>query len=102
MEKTNATPGDYVEIFFLNRSYKGIFLEAPESEKGIILLKLDTGYNIGFNRKDILEIKLLKKASEKKEEKEIKKDKEKPNVAMIITGGTIASSYDSKQEVLLL
>jgi len=30
--------------------YEGTFLEAPESEKGIILLKLDTGYNIGFNR----------------------------------------------------
>ena len=31
-----------------------------------------------------------------KEEAEIKKDKEKPNIAMIITGGTIASKLDPK------
>ncbi len=68
-------------------------LESPET--GIILLKLGTGYNIGFNRKDVLEIKVLKKASLKEGKVEIKKS-EKPNIAMIITGGTIASKYDSR------
>ena len=91
-----AEPGDYVEVSLIKKSYKGILLESPESDKGIVLLKLDSGYNIGFNKKNISEIKVLKKALEKKEELEMKKDKEKPNIGMIITGGTIASSYDVK------
>jgi glutamyl-tRNA(Gln) amidotransferase subunit D len=94
---TKAQPGDYVEIFLMKNSYEGTLLEVPASEKGIILLKLKSGYNIGLNRKDILEIKVLKKYHEKAEEKiEIKKDREKPNIALIITGGTIASKLDPK------
>ncbi len=96
MDKTNAQLGDYVEIVFMKKDYRGILLEAPKSERGIILLKLDSGYNLGFNKKDILEIKLLKKIEYKKEIAHIKKSSEKPNIALIITGGTIASSYDAK------
>ncbi|MCK9595671.1 Glu-tRNA(Gln) amidotransferase subunit GatD [Candidatus Pacearchaeota archaeon] len=93
--KVHAVPGDYVEIHLTKLIYEGILLEAPESESGIVLLKLDSGYNIGFNKKDILKIEVLQK--EKKEERkieEIKKDSEKKNIAMIITGGTIASVLD--------
>ena len=96
MEKTNALPGDYVQVHLMKEIYEGTFLEAPESEKGLILLKLDTGYNIGFNRKDILKIKVLEKFKQREEKIEIKKDREKPGIAMIITGGTISSRLDSK------
>ncbi|MDD5700185.1 MAG: Glu-tRNA(Gln) amidotransferase subunit GatD [Candidatus Nanoarchaeia archaeon] len=89
--QTNAKAGDYVEIHLTRLIYEGTLLESPEDEKGIVLLKLDSGYNIGFNKKDILEIKLKKRASEKEEKTEIKKDREKPNIGMIITGGTIAA-----------
>ena len=95
--KNNAESGDYVEIHFSKLIYEGVLLESPEDEKGIVLLKLDSGYNIGFNKKDILEIKLLKKFEEKKTESEIKKNSKKPNIAMIITGGTIASRLDPKK-----
>ena len=94
--KSNASAGDYVEIHLTHKIYEGTLLQTPESEKGIVLLKLDTGYNIGFNKKDVLEIKILKKSKEEKEILEIKKDEDKPNIAMIMTGGTIASRYDSK------
>ncbi len=97
MEKTTAQPGDYVQIHLTREIYEGTFLDVPESEKGIVLLKLDTGYNIGFNRKDVLKIKVLRKLKETKEEVEIKKDREKPNVAMIITGGTIAARLNPKK-----
>lgn len=90
-EKTNAKPGDYVEIHLSKLIYEGVLLETPESEKGILLLKLDSGYDIGFNKKDILQIKLKKKIIEKEEKIEIKKSHEKPNIALIITGGTIAA-----------
>jgi len=95
MEKSHVNPGDLVEIHLTKIIYEGVLLESPET--GIILLKLGTGYNIGFNKKDVLEIKVLKKfREEKKEIAEIKKDSQKPNIAMVITGGTIASKYDSR------
>jgi len=96
-EKTNAKPGDYVEIHLSKLIYEGVLLEVPENEKGIVLLKLDSGYDIGFNRKDILEIRLKKRAVEKEEKIVIKRNHEKPNVALIITGGTIASRFDPKK-----
>lgn len=96
--ESKAQPGDYVSISLMKNSYEGTLLQTPESEKGIILLKLKSGYNFGLNKKDILEIKILKKFSERKEEKvEIRKNQEKPNIAMIITGGTIASRFDPKK-----
>ncbi|MGD9276015.1 MAG: Glu-tRNA(Gln) amidotransferase subunit GatD [Candidatus Pacearchaeota archaeon] len=94
--KQKAAPGDKVKVVMPKTEYEGILLEAPEDEKGIILLKLDSGYNIGLRKKDILEIKFIGKVEDKKEKLEIKKDSKKPNVAMIITGGTIASRYDPK------
>ncbi|MEK6830194.1 MAG: Glu-tRNA(Gln) amidotransferase subunit GatD [Nanoarchaeota archaeon] len=97
MEKTNARPGDYVQVYLTREIYEGTFLESPETEKGIILLKLDSGYNMGFNQKDVLKIRVLRKFKETKEENKIKKDREKPNIAMIITGGTIAAKLNPKK-----
>jgi glutamyl-tRNA(Gln) amidotransferase subunit D len=95
--ESKAQPGDYVEAHLSKYIYEGTLLQSPESEKGIILLKLDSGYNLGLNRKDISQIKVVKKFhAQNKENAEIKKDKEKPNIAMIITGGTIASKLDPK------
>jgi len=94
--KSNAKPGDLVEIHLTKLIYQGYLLESSDSEKRIILLKLENGYNIGFNKKDILEIKKLKSMPVSEDKFEIKKDPKKPNIAMIITGGTIASKYDSK------
>ncbi|MBI2043573.1 Glu-tRNA(Gln) amidotransferase subunit GatD [Candidatus Pacearchaeota archaeon] len=88
--------GDYVEIHLSKLIYLGILLEVPGNEKGVVLLKLDSGYNVGFNRKDILKIKFLRKIKSDEKNFEIKKSSEKPNIAMIITGGTIASRYDSR------
>jgi len=91
-----AKPGDFVEVHFGKVIYEGTLLESIDSEKGIVLLKLGNGYNIGFNKKEILDIKVISKFKEKKEEFEIKNNSSKPNIAVIITGGTIASRYDSK------
>jgi len=90
-----AKAGDRVEIHLTKVIYEGVLLES--SEVGIILLKLDTGYNIGFNKKDVLEIKVLKEAVEKEEKFELEKKAGKPNIAMIITGGTIAAKLNPKK-----
>ena len=97
MQKTNATPGDLVEVHLTKVIYEGILLESPEGEKGTVLLKLDSGYNIGLNRKDILEIKLVKKFEKKEEKFELQKNKDKPNIAMIITGGTIVARLNPRK-----
>jgi len=97
MKKSKAVPGDYVEVHLTRLIYEGVLLEVPESEKSMILLKLDNGYNIGLSKKDILEIKLIKRAKEEKSKIEIKKDPGKPNIAMIITGGTIAARLNPRK-----
>ena len=95
--KTNAKPGDLVEVHLTKLIYEGTLLESPESERGIVLLKLGNGYNLGFSKKEILEIKVLKKGKEVEEIIEIKKQSNKPNIAMIITGGTIAARLNPKK-----
>jgi glutamyl-tRNA(Gln) amidotransferase subunit D len=93
--KSNAKFGDEVEVVLAKEKHKGIYLQAPEESKGIVLLKLKNGYNLGFDKKEVLEIKKIKEIKKKKSVLEIKKDSSKPNVALIITGGTIASKYDA-------
>ena len=94
MEKS-ASPGDYVEVETGKEIYEGTFL--PSSEKGIFLLKLNNGYNIGFNKKEILKIKIVKKIEEKTEKFELKTDSSKKNIALIITGGTIAARLNPQK-----
>jgi glutamyl-tRNA(Gln) amidotransferase subunit D len=97
-EKTSAVPGDYVEIHLSKLIYEGVLLEVPKDEKGIVLLKLDSGYNIGFNKKDILKISVLKKEKEKKPVGfEIERNPEKRDIAVVITGGTIAARLNPKK-----
>ena len=89
--------GDKVRVILSNEEYLGTLLESSDDEKSITLLKLDSGYNIGIKKKDILEIEILKKLVEKKEKAEVKRDFEKPNIAMIITGGTIAARLNPRK-----
>src|SRR3989344_2711493 len=92
----NIQPGDYAEVHLGKVIYEGTLLEAPQDEKGIVLLKLDSGYNIGFNKKDVFEIKLVEKAEDKKEKIKPKKVSDKPIVALIMTGGTIVNRLDPR------
>jgi len=94
--KSNASPGDRVEVHLARKIYEGVLLESPKSEKGIVLLKVDSGYNIGLIQKDVQEIRVLEKVQELKVGAKIRSDSRKPNVAMIVTGGTIASKLDVK------
>ena len=96
--KSNAKPGDRIKVEFLKKEYEGILLESPEDEKEILLLKLDSGYNIGLIKKEIFNIEILQKAEEKREiQIPPKKNSGKPNIAMIITGGTIVARLNPKK-----
>src|SRR3989338_8530759 len=89
---STAAAGDYVSIKTASEEIKGIILESYE--KGIILVKLDSGYNIGLAQENIKSVRLLKKSDRKQEAREIKQEKSLPAVAMIVTGGTISSKLD--------
>src|SRR3989344_4728073 len=88
--------GQRVQLHTKKGDFECTILESPSSE--IILVKLDSGYNIGIREEDILDVKILKD----KVEKEIKrkqihpKKKDLPNIAMVVTGGTISSRLDYK------
>lgn len=87
--------GDIVEIKTNKHSWRGQILESYDSE--IILIKLESGYNIGIRKDNALEVKILGKTEQsKKKYKKIKQNKELPNIVMIITGGTISAKLDPK------
>jgi glutamyl-tRNA(Gln) amidotransferase subunit D len=81
--------GNLVEVEMGKELYEGILLPSPE--QGTFLLKLENGYNIGFNKKDVLKIKLVKKIVDEKKEFKIEESSEKKNIALVILGGTISA-----------
>ncbi len=87
--------GDFVEFNTKERSWTGFVLESYDSE--IILLKLNTGYNIGIREGDIISAKLINKVEKINKEKfKAVNNKNLKNVVVIITGGTISSRLDPK------
>ncbi|MDO8508833.1 MAG: Glu-tRNA(Gln) amidotransferase subunit GatD [Nanoarchaeota archaeon] len=90
----NFNPGDEVEIRLAKDELRGRVLES--GERDILLLKLDSGYNIGIMRDNILAGKVIKRFKEDKEEEkiELKRKDGLKNIGLVITGGTIASKLD--------
>ncbi|MBI2663872.1 Glu-tRNA(Gln) amidotransferase subunit GatD [Candidatus Woesearchaeota archaeon] len=92
-----AKPGDYVEVTTSEESIKGILLESPELDKDVVIVKLDSGYNIGIDKKKVRKTSLLQqpKAAEKAAKKEkTAGSKNLPKISILHTGGTIASRVD--------
>ncbi len=89
-----AKAGDLVRVIREKKREQGILM--PSSDKNVILIKLDTGYNIGFEKKGTKVTVLKKATSAKKSKRKAKKDKSLPTIAVLHTGGTIASKVDYK------
>jgi len=86
-------PGDYIEVKTPSETFKGILM--PESINKQLVLKLDSGYNIGIDKSKIKSKKLLKKITKKiTKPKKITKSKKLPTILILHTGGTIASKVD--------
>ncbi len=87
--------GEKVILQTKSKSWEGHILESHDSE--IVLLKLNSGYNIGIREREILDAQIIEKTKTKTKQvfnPEIKENLK--NIAMIITGGTISSRLDSK------
>ncbi len=89
-------PGDKVFIRTKDAHEEGTLIQS--SDEKIVLIKLDNGYNIGFRKKDIKEMKLIEKSKEYKKSvnKKIKSNKNLKIVSILHCGGTIASKIDYK------
>jgi glutamyl-tRNA(Gln) amidotransferase subunit D len=87
-----AKAGDRVKVVTADESIEGVLM--PE-EKEFVVLKLATGYNMGISRKRVREIQVLKeyKATTAPAAKAEQK-KGLPMIAILHTGGTIASKVD--------
>ncbi|MEM0465524.1 MAG: Glu-tRNA(Gln) amidotransferase subunit GatD [Candidatus Pacearchaeota archaeon] len=99
IKKSHKNPqvGDKVEISIGNKKEFGTLLDSHDT--GILLLKLDNGYNIGIKKDDITEIKILEKSfleAKKNKKENVKIKGQKPIIDFILTGGTISSKLDYK------
>lgn len=84
--------GDLIEVVFSGQTKRGILMPSINET---LVLKLNSGYNIGINKKDIKSIKLIKKDTKKPIEKiKMKFNKDLPTILVLHTGGTIASKVD--------
>lgn len=89
-----AKIGEYVQVKTKNQTEKGILM--PSQSNDVILIKLNTGYNIGFDKQEVQKITVLEKIKSSTKSKATKNSKNKnlPTIAILHTGGTIASKVD--------
>jgi glutamyl-tRNA(Gln) amidotransferase subunit D len=91
-------PGDRVHVERGDQTYEGVLL--PSSTAQNLVVKLDSGYNVGVDRDaasvDVLESDVydVESAQDGDGQSEIEFDDDLPTVALISTGGTIASTVD--------
>ena len=94
MVELNFEPGDYVVLRLALEEVEGRVIESSDSS--IVLIKLKSGYNIGINKDNIVGFKVLRKFKEEKKKFELPKTKGLPTIGIVMTGGTIASKFNSK------
>ncbi len=88
-----ANPGDRVKIKTKEKETVGIYM--PNSDNRTVFVKLDSGYNIGIEKKRIKSTKVIEKLRIKREKKaKVKFNKNLQTIAILHTGGTIASKVD--------
>ena len=86
--------GDYVSVKLAREDIKGVLLESYD--KSVVLLKLESGYNIGIPKENIFDIKVIRKGKKIEDDFKIPESKGKKKIGLIVTGGTIASKLDPR------
>ncbi|MHB9287774.1 Glu-tRNA(Gln) amidotransferase subunit GatD [Halobacteriales archaeon Cl-PHB] len=91
-------PGDRVRVDRADQTFEGVVL--PFSDADQLVLKLESGYNVGVDR-DEAAVEVLESGAYEVEdsqveagESEVAFDEDLPTISLISTGGTIASTVD--------
>lgn len=94
LKKYKLKESDLVEAVSEGEAFSGTIL--PGKEAKTLFLKLDSGYNIGLETGKISSIKKVSAGQKlaKPKQSEIKQDSGLPKIAILHTGGTIASRVD--------
>lgn len=89
-------PGEWVHIETKGASYEGILMPRPETgDPDCIVLKLQSGYNIGLKFERGMKIKKLRKSPPKiSGAKPLAFNPKAPAISLIAVGGTIGSRID--------
>ena len=90
-------PGDRVRVTHAGQNHEGIVM--PSSTPDHLVLKLESGYNVGIEREEssveILEEDVYDvEDGDTAEESEVQFDPDLPTISLLTTGGTIASTVD--------
>lgn len=96
MSIMEAKNGDRVKIITSDEEIEGILMPRPSIlDEDVIVVKLDNGYNIGIDKKNVKKVEVLEKYK-KPRAKEVKIIQKKglPKVSILSTGGTISSKVD--------
>ncbi len=96
LKASGAAVGDVVTVKGASQEHTGVLMPRHEfSGDAIITLKLPSGYNIGVRVSDSSEVELVsRKAAKDVARRVMPRDPAKKDVAVISTGGTIASYVD--------
>ena len=96
-KKKGINVGTRIAVKTPKSTYEGILMPKSQGDPSVIILKLDNGYNVGIRSQGARIEK--KKSSEQKAQPAAKpytRDPAKPTIAIISTGGTVASRIDYK------
>jgi len=97
MKRFEVTVWSEVRVFSTRGQFDGLILPRSEtSDADHLVLKLDSGYNVGLHHDTIQSIEQTgyREAVYKIPEQEFPSDPAKPSVKLLGTGGTIASRLD--------
>ncbi len=95
LEKSGASAGDRVRVHKREQVFEGVLL--PGEDNKILLIKLDSGYNVGVSVDSSVKVEKLAAAKAvlgKAVSAKIERGKDLPEIAFVATGGTIASRVD--------
>jgi len=99
LDSSGLSIGDLIKIEKNGTSYFGILLDrAEDPDEKHIVIKLNSGYNVGIDVNGA-KAELVEKGEKPKMELpplNIDKDSEKPEISIVSTGGTVASVIDYK------
>ncbi|MFH0752886.1 MAG: Glu-tRNA(Gln) amidotransferase subunit GatD [archaeon] len=90
---TDFKPGDRVIVETKEGSFEGVCM--PSNDDNTVVLKLDSGYNVGVSKDKIKTTKTLRAAKTSKNiPAKVSLNKELKTISILHTGGTIASKVD--------